>query len=149
MQRRGLLTILTGAAALVLGARTARAQDPPHRIAIQVDSNDAAIMNLALNNASNLVAHYKARGESAQVEMVADGPGLAMLRADTSPVKPRIAAMKATLPGLTFSACENTKRAMEKAEGKEIALVPEATLVPSGVVRLVELEEHGWSYLRP
>jgi hypothetical protein len=45
--------------------------------------------------------------------------------------------------------CNNTKRAMEKAEGKEVPLIPEATIVPSGVVRLVELQEQGWAYVRP
>jgi intracellular sulfur oxidation DsrE/DsrF family protein len=38
---------------------------------------------------------------------------------------------------------------MEKAEGKEVPILSEATLVPSGVVRLMELQEKGWSYLRP
>jgi hypothetical protein len=27
--------------------------------------------------------------------------------------------------------------------------VPEATVVPAGVVRLMELQEQGWSYVRP
>jgi intracellular sulfur oxidation DsrE/DsrF family protein len=30
-----------------------------------------------------------------------------------------------------------------------IALVAEATVVPSGVVRLMELQEQGFSYVRP
>jgi hypothetical protein len=38
---------------------------------------------------------------------------------------------------------------MEKVEGPTIALVPEATVVPSGVVRLMELQEQGFSYVRP
>jgi intracellular sulfur oxidation DsrE/DsrF family protein len=38
---------------------------------------------------------------------------------------------------------------MEKAEGHMIALVAEATVVPSGVVRLMELQEQGFSYVRP
>ena len=41
------------------------------------------------------------------------------------------------------------KEGMEKREGHPIAIVPEASVVPSGVVRLTELEESGWSYLRP
>jgi len=38
---------------------------------------------------------------------------------------------------------------MEKREGHPITLVPEANLVPSGVIRLMELQESGWSYLKP
>ena len=74
-----------------------------------------------------------------------------MLRADTSPVQDRIKHLKEMVfPGrLQFSACNNTKLGMEKTEGRAISVVPEATVVPSGVVRLMELQEQGWSYVRP
>src|SRR5215470_5763397 len=58
-----------------------------HKVAIQVDQNDKAVMDLALNNASNILEYYKLRGERVDIEMVTFGPGLHMLRADTSPVK--------------------------------------------------------------
>ena len=38
---------------------------------------------------------------------------------------------------------------MHKAESKEIPLIPEATVVKSGVVRVMELQEQGWAYVRP
>ena len=38
---------------------------------------------------------------------------------------------------------------MEKSEGKPIPILPQATTVPSGVVRLMQLQEQGWSYIRP
>jgi uncharacterized protein len=122
-----------------------------HRIAIQVDQNDPQVMNLALNNAGNVIDYYRAKGEDVQVEIVAFGPGLNMLRADTSPVKARLKLMKdVSFPStIVFSACNNTRQAMEKREGHAIAIVPEARIVPSGVVRLMNLEEQGWSYVRP
>jgi len=61
-----------------------------HRVAIQVDQNDSDVMNLALNNAQNVIEYFNARGEDIDVEIVTYGPGLHMLRADTSPVKDRI-----------------------------------------------------------
>ena len=123
----------------------------PHRIAIQVDQNDPAIMNLALNNATNVIEYYRAKGEEVDVDVVTYGPGLHMLRADTSPVQDRIKHLKElAFPGkIQFSACNNTKQGMEKAEGKAISILPDATIVPSGVVRLMELQEQGWSYVRP
>jgi len=151
MKRRGLLTLLAGTAAL-LPWRTAHAAEPSgkaHRLILQVSANDPIAMNLALNNTNAVYEAYKARGEDAVVEIVAYGPGLHMLRNDTSPVKPRLASMKEALPSLTLSACQNTKRGMEKSEGKEIALVPQARIVPAGVVRIIELQEQGWSYARP
>jgi len=64
-------------------------------------------------------------------------------------VKARLKSMSESMPNLTFAACANTRRAMQKQEGKEIPLVSQAKVVPSGVVRLVELQERGWSYIRP
>jgi len=53
-------------------------------------------------------------------------------------------------PGkIQFSACNITKEGMEKTEGHAISVLPGATIVPSGVVRLMELQEQGWSYIRP
>jgi hypothetical protein len=53
------------------------------------------------------------------------------------------------MPEVRLSACNNTLQGMEAAERKKIELMPEATIVPSGVVRLMELQEQGWSYVRP
>ena len=121
-----------------------------HRIAIQVDQNDPEIMNLALNNATNIFEYYLKKGEPVEINIVTFGPGLHMLR-DTSPVRDRIKQLKdLAFPGkIEFSACNNTKQAMEKREGQSIAILPEARLVPSGVVTLTELQEEGWSYVRP
>jgi intracellular sulfur oxidation DsrE/DsrF family protein len=123
----------------------------PHRILIQVDQNDPAVMNLALNNATNVIDYYRAKHQDVHVDLVTYGPGLHMLRDDTSPVKDRIKQLKnMAFPSIVqFSACGNTKENMEKQEGKPVSIVSDATLVPSGVVHLMELQEKGWSYVRP
>jgi intracellular sulfur oxidation DsrE/DsrF family protein len=147
------LLLLTMSAVFAQGApQTDGKQAGTHRIAIQVDQNDPAVMNLALNNAKNVLEYYGAKGERAEVEIVAYGPGLNMLRADTSPVKERIATMAGAqaLPSkIVYSACNNTLKGMEKREGRPITLIPQARIVPAGVVRIMELEEQGWSYVRP
>jgi uncharacterized protein len=122
-----------------------------HRLLIQVDQNDPAVMNLALNNATNVLEYYRSRGEQTDVDIVAFGPGLHMLRADTSPVGDRVKGLKElAFPGtIRFSACGVTKRGMETKEGKPVALLPEASTVSSGVTHMMELQEQGWSYVRP
>ena len=120
-----------------------------HRLVLQVNSNEAATMNLALNNAPNVEQYYKALGEKVEIEVVAFGPGLHMLREDTSPVKDRIIAIAEKMPSISFKACGNTQENMGKAENKTIRLVGPATVVKSGVVRVMELQEQGWSYVRP
>ena len=147
---RRLATIILLSIAFA-SAASAADEKKPHRLAIHVDQNDPQVMNLALNNATNVIEYYRGKKEDVDVDIITYGPGLHMLRADTSPVQDRLKRLKElAFPGkVEFSACDNTKRGMEKAEGKSISIVPDATLVPSGVVRLMELQEQGWSYLRP
>lgn len=128
---------------------TAATRMQPHRLVVQVDVNDPATMNLALNNVSNVAQHYSEIGQKVGIEVVVFGPGLHMLRDDTSPVKARIKSMSETMPQLTFSACGNTRENMTKTEAKDIPLIPQAKVTKSGVVRIMELQERGWSYLRP
>jgi len=68
----------------------AQPSEQQHRLLIQVNQNDPALMNLALNNATNVIEYYRAKGEDVAVDVVAYGPGLNMLRADASPVQDRI-----------------------------------------------------------
>jgi hypothetical protein len=122
-----------------------------HRVVFQVDGADPQIMTLTLNNVTNVVDYFRAKGEEAEIEIVAFGPGLNMYRADKSGVADRIRRLADYgFPStIRFSACANTKAAMEKSEGRPIQLLPEATMVPSGVARIIERQEEGWSYVRP
>jgi len=120
-----------------------------HRLILQVNTNDPAMMNLALNNAANVDQYYSNLGEPVEIEIITFGPGLHMLRADTSPVKDRIQSMAESRPSVSFKACGNTQQNMAKAENKEIPLLSQASVVKSGVVRVMELQEQGWSYVRP
>jgi uncharacterized protein len=128
------------------------AQQATHKVAIQVNTNDPATMNLALNNAQNIISFYKQKNETVDVQVVTYGPGLHMLRDDTSPVKQRIATMSLENQNLKFAACGNTHANMSKAENKkpeEIKIISEAKMVPSGVITLMELQKQGYAYIRP
>ncbi len=149
--------VLTACCLAAAGAETQTSKSPKakaaataqHKVAIQVTQNDKALMNLALNNAKNVIDYYKEKGETVAIEIVTYGPGLHMLRSDTSPVKDRIAPMALENANLKFIACGNTQANQSKAEGKPVTLLSEATVTPSGVVRLMELQKQGYAYIRP
>jgi hypothetical protein len=149
---RIIRSLLLAFAVALLAVNGAHAEaGKPHRVVIQVDQNDPEVMNLALNNARNLLEYYRDKSEDVDVEIVAYGPGLNMLRDDTSPVKDRIKQLAdASFPSkIVFSACNNTKQGMEKREGHPITIIPQATIVPAGIVRIMELEEKGYAYVKP
>ena len=129
--------------------RAAADKKQQHRVVLQVNTNEPATMNLALNNATNVAQYYKDRGEKVTIEIVTFGPGLNMLRSDTSPVKARIETLALSTPEISFKACGNTQQNMQKAENKDIPIIPQAQVVSSGVVRVMELQEQGWTYVKP
>jgi len=120
-----------------------------HNIVIHVDDNDPAKMNIALNNAANVDAYYKEKGEEVNIEIVAYGPGLNMLVAGKSPVEERITSFEQNFDNISFKACGNTHKKMSKKAGKEVALVSQAKMVTSGVIHLSERQEQGWTYIKP
>lgn len=133
----------------VANQQTALAGEKVHKVAVHVDQSDPKVMNMALNNVVNMNKYYASKGEKVILEVVAYGPGLHMFRADTSPVKARIEKMGLEFDNLKFSACGNTHRKMSAKAGKKVKLMSEAGMVPSGVVRLIELQEKGYAYIRP
>lgn len=140
-------TILT-ALFLSLTASLAMAAET-HYVAIHVDENDPQVMNLALNNAQNVSSYYTGIGDEVIIEVVAYGPGLNMFVAGKSPVEARISAMSLEYDNVSFAACANTHAKMIEKAGTDVPLLSEATMVPSGVVRLIELQENGYAYVRP
>ena len=112
-----------------------------HKIVIQVSDNDPAKWNLALNNAKNLQDDVGAA--NVDIEIVAYGPGIGMLKLE-SPTGSRVAdAMKANIKVL---ACENTMRSQKLTRDD---MLPALSYVPAGVTEIMTRQGEGWAYLRP
>lgn len=139
----GWLRALTLVFAAALLAGCAQAPEKPAKlgVVIQVSDNDAAKWNLALNNAKNF---QQAVGvDKTDIEIVAFGPGLNMMKLD-SEVGGRLEDAKKA--GVKVYACGNTMRNMKLTKDD---LHPSAEVVPSGVVEIGTKQQAGFSYLRP
>ena len=131
------------AAAMVLQLQTGSwAQEKKmHRVVFEVTTEGEAQWEATLNNVENL---QKAFGkDSTEIEVVAHGKGLGLLKKTNTALKDRIAAI-ARSPA-RFVACENTMRRMQV---KKEDLLPEAGTVDSGVAEVVRKQEAGWSYIK-
>lgn len=136
------------AAMMIFGAYTASADDmgAENKVVIQVSSGNPADQTLALNNAVNVQKSF-APGEVA-IEVVAYGPGLSILTKDPKNKEAqRVASLAKS--DITFSACGNTMKGIEKKTGKKPVLIDGVKVVPAGVVRIMELEKQGYAYIRP
>ncbi|MCK7615339.1 DsrE family protein [Roseibium sediminicola] len=134
---------------MMMLATTAFAEDGVHKLALQITDNDPQKMNTVLNVAANVARHYSDMGEEVDIKVVAFNQGLHMFRADTSPVSERMKSFVQSMPNVAFEACNNTLQAMTKKAGKDITLLEGVEIVPAGAVALMELNEDGYTILRP
>ena len=131
-------------ALLLVGIAPAQAQQPAaarSKVVLQMSDGDAAKWNLALNNAKNLQTDLGAA--NVDVEIVAYGPGIGMLKAD-SVVGNRVD--EALKSGVKVLACENTMRGQKLAKADMLGGIG---YVSAGVVEIMEKQQQGWAYIRP
>ncbi len=127
------------AACLAFGAL---AQQPEkQKVIFQVSDADPAKWSLALNNARNVQTELGK--ENVLVEIVAYGPGLGMLKAD-SKVEARLA--QAQTDNVALLACENT---MVNTKTTKADMYPGISYVTAGVTHLMKRQREGWAYIRP
>ncbi len=126
--------------ALVAAQAAAPATAPRNRALFQVTDNDPARWNMILNNMQNL--REGVGGEPVEIELVAYGPGISMLKADSS-VKQRL--LDALGKGVKVNACQNTMTGMKLTPAD---MMGEIGYVPSGVVEVMRKQQQGWAYIR-
>lgn len=123
--------------------------DEARNIVMHVNFADAERLNLVLNNVENILEYYAERNNTVAIRVVCHGPGLHLLRNDSSPLRERLLQMADEPQRLAFYACSNTVERITKAEGKAPELLEAALLVPAGLPEIIELQRQGWIYLKP
>ena len=111
------------------------------KVVFQVSDGDPMKWNLALNNMQNV---QEALGkDKVEVELVAYGPGIGMLKAESvagNRVNDAVAA------GVKVVACEVTMHAQKLTKDDMLASIG---YVPGGVIELMKRQKQGWAYIRP
>jgi intracellular sulfur oxidation DsrE/DsrF family protein len=111
------------------------------KVVFQVSDNDPAKWSLALNNARNV--QQDLGKNNVEIEIVAYGPGLGMLKAE-SKVADRLAQALDNNVGLL--ACENT---MTNTKVKRDEMYGGIAYVKAGVTHIMKRQQEGWAYIRP
>jgi intracellular sulfur oxidation DsrE/DsrF family protein len=133
---------------LLGGGFASAADDKPFaekKVVLQISDPNPFKQTLVLNVAGNLIKHYGP--DRVDVEIVAFGPGLRLLFKDNAN-KGRIKGLVDN-GGVRFSACSNTMKNMTKQLGEKPKLNAAATVVPAGVVRIVDLVTDGYILVKP
>lgn len=143
------LAIAVGIAGATAPAASQAPEDGVHRLVLYISEADMDRMNGVLDVAANVSRHYSGVGEEVEIEVVAYGDGLHMLRADNSPVRQRLTNFLQSMVNVTFQACGNTLDTMERNEGARPPLIEGVEMVQTGVAHLLQRSEEGWTLVRP
>ncbi len=143
MNRRTPLLALLGATLSIAACAqsTLATSQKKYKVVMQMSDADPARWNLALNNAKNVQDELGAA--QVDIEIVAYGPGIGMLKLD-SVANSRVA--EAAKAGVSIVACENTMRNLKISKDD---MHPVASYAVSGVVQLMRRQSEGWAYIRP
>jgi intracellular sulfur oxidation DsrE/DsrF family protein len=139
------------AGSIAATATAANAANKSDRLAdgvvILIDRNDPYVMGHTISYSANLSRHFAEKGLKLQVEVVANGSGIEVFRADKTALRDPLAALRQMVPGIALSMCASSKMIAEAKEHVTIQLIEGATLVPFGIGRVVELQMMGWAYI--
>ena len=140
-----LVTLLVGVLSASVAGLSGAAEMPqgPHRVVMHLNSADEKVQRGALNNIRNL--YQEVGREHLLVELVVHGAGLTLLTKKDSTLMTELAQLK-TAYDVEFTACSNTM----KAQGLTRAdLIDQVDRTVPAMVRLMELQEQGWVYIKP
>jgi intracellular sulfur oxidation DsrE/DsrF family protein len=112
-----------------------------YQLVIQVTEDNPKLWNLALNNA---FAFQRNIGkDNSQIEIVAIGPGLDMLKSE-SKVRDRIG--QALDKSIDIVACGETMHATKVTKDD---LIGGVRVAPGGLIEIANRQREGWIYYRP
>src|SRR5579863_7956290 len=111
-----------------------------HHLVLQLSDDDAKKQSLVISVAYNLLKFYGP--DRIAMEVVAFGPGIALLRAD-SPNRKLVDSLVAQ--GVKFDVCMNTVETVERETGQRVPLNPNAKPVEAGVAQILALTEKGYT----
>lgn len=144
MTFRGLTAVVLALAALLGGCAGMGAGKTKERVVIQVSDGDPKTWNQALNVVANMKANYAKRGVESEIQIVAFGMGIQMLK-DDAVVANRVRESMKT-GGAQMVACENS---MGRFKLTKDMMVDNVTYSETGVIYIIDKQREGWAAVRP
>ena len=109
-------------------------------VVFHLDLDDEKILMLALSNISNFYNAPQSKG--AEIVLLANGPAVKLFSKGNAPKE--LTELQAK--GASIRLCQN---ALNKFELEPAHLEEGILIVPAGIVELIELQNKGFSYIKP
>ena len=139
------LTASVLALAALLGGCAGMGESKPakERVLLQVSDADPKTWNQAMNVVGNLKRNYAKRGVESEIQVVAFGMGIQMLKDDAVVANRVRETMKG---GAQMVACENSMGVFKLTKDM---MVDNISYSETGVIYIIEKQREGWSVVRP
>ena len=139
------LTASVLALAALLGGCAGMGESKPakERVLLQVSDADPKTWNQAMNVVGNLKRNYAKRGVESEIQVVAFGMGIQMLKDDAVVANRVRETMKG---GAQMVACENSMGVFKLTKDM---MVDNISYSETGVIYIIEKQRQGWSVIRP
>jgi len=125
------------------------AGQPTWRVVLHVTTADPYRLKTVLDEAEDLLQQRTVSSGNVAVDILANGRGLDLLRANTSPFAQRIHELQARYEtSLTFKACQNAINRLRLEKNIEVTLLPEAQVVPTAIGEVIRRQREGWAYVQ-
>jgi hypothetical protein len=117
------------------------------KVILHLASSDPERLKAALDEAETLSQEHDKSGRPVRVELLTNGGGIDLLRADVSPYAERIETLSRAHANLSFLACAS---AIEKARasGADVTLLPHVAIAPSALDQIMMRLQQGWTYVQ-
>lgn len=121
--------------------------DEPRKIIVQVSTANPTRLKSALDETESLLEISRREHRQLQVEIVANGSGADLLRADITPYGDRIGLLQARYPNLNLMICSQTLGKL-RDQGVDVQLLPNTGIAPSAAQQIRKRLLQGWDYVR-
>lgn len=143
-QKSGLLDI---AQSMQINPATAGG-DNTWRVVLHITTADPYRLKTVLDEAESLLQGPLPHQNTIEVEILANGHGLNLLRTDTSAFAARIQALQARYDNQAFKACQKAINRVQREQHIEVKLLPAAQVVPTAIGEVIQRQQQGWAYIQ-
>jgi intracellular sulfur oxidation DsrE/DsrF family protein len=128
----------------------ARLEQKPETVKVlfHINRDDIAAFQQVLSQVESLIAEYRHSPDKLQVEIVANGTGLHLYRADNAELVAKIQKFRDSYQNVAFLGCENTYHRLSLEYGRELVLMPGITMVRLGISHVLQRQRSGWAYIQ-
>lgn len=143
MSPQGLLDI-----AQITQPQTASNDSQNWNLMLHVSTANPKRLNIVLNEAEALLEEYARSERKLELEILTNSEGLALVNDTGKDYNVHLQKLQQKYDNIAVMVCGQTLKRIQREQGKNLTLLPNAKVVPSAINQIINRQKSGWSYIR-